>query len=152
MSETTYYSQGEAQVTSASAVLGGTTYAIADIRSVSIGTKARSRLAIPLLCLAAYLALLVVLGSYVSSQILYPVGAVLGLGLAVVLVFRGPRTTTYTVRLRSASGETDAFGSKNRQDIEKIVDAIHQAIIARQSLPEPDTAQADVSRSAPSPP
>jgi hypothetical protein len=104
---------------------------MADITSVSIGTRAKSHLWISLLSLAVYLGLLVVIGSYVSGQILYPVAALLTLGLGVVLVFGVPRKYTYTVRIKSASGETDALSWRNRQDIEKIVDAMHQAIIAR---------------------
>ena len=131
MSEITYYSQGEVQVTNVRAVLGGKTYAMTSITSVSIGAKAKSRLWISLLSLVVYLGLLIVIGSYVSGQILYPIAALLTIGLGIVLVLRVPRRYSYTVRINSASGETDALSSKNRRDIEKIVDAMHQAIIAR---------------------
>jgi hypothetical protein len=131
MSETTYYSDGEFQVTNARAVLRGKTYAMANITSVAVGAKEKSRWWIVLISLGVFLGLFLVAQSFVNWSILLPVVGLPALGLGIFLAVSLPRKYIYTVRIGSASGETDALASTNKEHIEKIVKAMNQAIIER---------------------
>ena len=60
------------------------------------------------------------------------------LGVIVGIVFIGfgifqytQAKTKYSVRIGSASGEADAFMSSDKEEIQKIVDAMNEAIINR---------------------
>jgi len=59
-------------------------------------------------------------------------GIVVGIGLTVlgVLWFRSKKPT-YSVRLTSASGESEAYSSGDKDFVGKIVNAINDAIVHR---------------------
>jgi hypothetical protein len=120
--ERTYYSDGTITITNARAVLGGKTYAMANITSVSTFTQAPSQTGASLLGLFGLSLGLV--GSGVVSVLgwaLFAIGA---------LVFF-KRKPTYCVRLGSASGEANALTDGRKDYIEKIVAALNEAIVKR---------------------
>ena len=131
-SERMILQEGNIQITDKRAVLGTKTYSMANITSVALAEDKPSLL-LPIIfgtlgafSLAASVCVLV-LGDSVSTVL------VLGLisaGLAALLYFAkgGPK---YIVRIGSASGEIDGLISRNRQQMERIVKAINDAIVAR---------------------
>lgn len=114
------------KITSTRAILGGKTYAMSNISSVSIGMIPANRG-------KGYLALLI--GAFVLLAGIADAsagGVVAGLlFLAVGYVLGILPKDTYLVKLGSASGEMDALSSTDRDFIDGIVNAMNEAIIQR---------------------
>jgi hypothetical protein len=126
--ETTFYSDGAIRVTNARAVIGGKTYAMANITSVSMGTRPANRnpgivIAIVGLLIAACTG---IMASDGAGGIVFGI-LVLVAGIVVAVIAK----PSYIVRIGSASGEADALVSKDREYIQKIVNATNEAIIKR---------------------
>jgi hypothetical protein len=127
--EVTYYSDGAITVSSTRAVLGGKTYAMANITSVSMGEKPANRApAIFIVLLGAMGVLLAGMGLFDNGSAWYAIGGVLmALGIILAVAAKGQ----YMVRIGSASGEADALVSQSKGHIAEIVDAMNQAIVER---------------------
>jgi hypothetical protein len=121
--EKVYYSNGEITVTSRRAIMGGKTYAMANVTSVSMAQVQESAGSG---CVLLFIGVLTLL-------IFSPYGMLLGLiGICIVLLaIVLMSSSSYVVRIGSASGEANALKNKDRQYIQQIVDAVNQAIIER---------------------
>ena len=127
--ETTYYQDGSIMVTNACAVLGSKTYAMANITSVSMGVIPANRtpgivvgiigLAI-LVCSASR-------GSNSSGGGIIAGLVVLAIGVAIAFAVK----TQYVVKIGSAFGESNALSSADQSYIQKVVNAVNEAIIKR---------------------
>jgi len=107
-------------------VFGAKTYSVANITSVEMADTPPNRKWPTLIALAG-VAFLVLSG--IAGDATFGIIGVAILGVGVLLIFRAKRR--YVVRLASASGETEALVSDDRDLIEKIVAAIQKAIAAR---------------------
>lgn len=141
--EVTYYSDGAIRVTNARAVLGGKTYAMANITSVTMGKIPANRTAGIVIALAGLVIAscagcpaVFALSSSGSDTTVFWVASVgvglLGLlALAAGIAVAAGAQPSYVVRLGSASGETNALVSRDQEYIQKIVSALNEAIIRR---------------------
>ena len=122
MQEQSFFNSGGVTVTNARAIIGGTTYSMANITSVSVGMTPASRGGAILLALFGC-----VLAAATDGG---------GKGLGVLLLILGiawavMAKATYIVKLGSAGGETQALSSKDQPFIEQVVNAMNNAIIHR---------------------
>lgn len=127
--ETIYYQDESIIVTNTRAVLGTKTYAMANITSVSMGVIPANRvpgIVLALIGLAIAGCACSVVGKDAASVIVFGL-IVLGLGIAIAAA---PKTR-YVVKIGSASGEANALVSKDKEYIQKIVNAVNEAIIKR---------------------
>jgi hypothetical protein len=124
--EKVYFSDDAVTVTSSRALFLGTTYAMANITSVSLAYKEQSAgCAISLIVVGSLLAINLLLLEHETI----PVG-VFGLFLlAVGVLLYTKRSKWYIVRISSASGEANALRHHDRVYIQRIVDAVNRAII-----------------------
>jgi len=131
--ETTYYNDGKVTITNARAVIGGKTYAMANITSVSATEKPPKRLLAGVFIVLGALLALAGLMDFISSGMDSGAGALvigaLGAGLGL-LAWRASKTM-YQVTVGSASGETHALTSQDQDYVRKVVDAMNQAIVER---------------------
>lgn len=125
--EKVYYQSGDVTITGTRAILGGKTYAMANITSVSMGKVAANR--VPGIAIAVGgIAIGGCIGALSESGGMWALGAVfLIIGVAVAVMAK-PK---YIVRIGSASGETDALTHEDQDYIQKIVTAMNEAIINR---------------------
>lgn len=123
--EKVYYSDGAITVTSTRAVLGGKTYAMANVTSVSLAENQNG---------AGCGCALFGVGVIVAFAGLSSDGTA-GIGVfGIVVVIAGillMNATSYVVCIGSASGEANALQHRSREYIQTIVDAVNQAIIDR---------------------
>lgn len=130
--EVTYYSDGVIQVTNARAVLEGKTYAMSNITSVTMGKIPANPWIGILMAVAGLLMLLFsfsVLPEDVGERGACLFFALLVVVLGVALAYFAK--AKYVVKIGSASGEADALTSTDKDYIQKIVNAINEAIIKR---------------------
>jgi hypothetical protein len=124
--EKVYYSDGEITVTNTRAIMGGKTYAMANVTSVSLGqTQQESSCGYALL----FLGILLAFGLLRSDTSFVGLIGILVVICGLFMLIQ--KSSEYVVRIGSASGETDALKNKDPQYIQKIVDAVNQAIIER---------------------
>jgi len=127
--ETTYYQDGAITISNSRAVLGAKTYAMVNITSVTMGEKPANRTPGIVLALIG-LAIAACAGSMgsdsASGGIVIGILAIIG-GIALAALVK----PSYVVRIGSAGGESDALISKDREYIQKIVNAVNEAIIKR---------------------
>ena len=129
MAEKEYLKQGNIVITNSRAVLGGKTYSMANVTSVAIGEQSGRGCGFLLIAFGIIAVLLALAGGGFM-----PGGTAGGLLVALILLGVGIWITlskSYTVRIGSASGESDGMTSRNRGEIEQIVEAMNQAIIER---------------------
>ncbi|MFQ5664642.1 MAG: DUF6232 family protein [Terriglobia bacterium] len=125
--EITFYSDGHGvRVTSARLIIGDTTFSLANITSVrKISTNPDRRGPLKFMVIAVgVLFLAIALESGVLAF-----GAVVMGGLGV-LWWKGQRPV-YELHIASASGETAPLKSDDKNRVEKIVQAINEAMIQR---------------------
>jgi len=133
--ETTYYQDSNIMVTNIRAVLGSKTYVMANVTSVSMGQIPANRdggivfvmggLLLPLMCFGCSF-----IDKFSSDNLLFAIiigGLCAGLGVFLAYAAK----PQYVVRIGSASGESNALISNDRDYIQKIVNAVNEAIIKR---------------------
>jgi hypothetical protein len=117
--EQTYYECGSVKVTNARFIVPSQTYAIAGITSVKFYTK-KPNILWPLI------AFFIAIAALLNNGNIWIVGIPLVVGVLLIL-----RKAEHHVVLSSASGETRALQSKNKEFIENVINGLNQAIIAR---------------------
>ena len=126
-SEEVIYRDGNITVTNTRAILGGKTYAMANVTSVAMGKKAANRAPGIIVTLVG----VIVAGCTISGDG-FGVGAVIGIMLLVAgIVVAVLVKDKYIVSIGSASGEINALTSPSKEYIMKIVVAINKAIARR---------------------
>lgn len=122
--ETPFFSDDRVVITSARAVIAGTTYALANITSVRSWTVKRSALPLLLgiLCLLSGIAIATSQGGCG--------GAVILVGVVLTLFYFLAKDRHY-VRIGTAGGEVDALQSTDPAYVHQIVTALNNAIIHR---------------------
>jgi len=124
--ERTYYRDSNVTVTSTRAIFGTKTYAMANVTSVTLREDNPNK---------GVGCVLLVIGGVISlaTLLFYPTTAAIIACVTVVLAIAAgtSQKRTYWVRVDSASAESDALSSPNREYVEKIVKAVNQAIIDR---------------------
>ena len=125
--ETIYYRDGSAIVTNLRATVGGKSYALADITSVSAGQKHPGRwvgiiLAVVGIAIAAFAASLIRGGG--TAWLFVAVGVVIAVVGGYLAI--SPRTE-YFVIIASSSGEAHALTSRDKERIAKVVAIINDA-------------------------
>lgn len=124
--ETTILEEGEVRITNARAILGTKTYAISDILSVTI-TRDSSMVGCLILTLISGAFLLGLLSLGGGSG--YRVAAFIFLGAAIVVgILAQP---SYIVQIRSVSGNTDVLRSMDQDFVQRVVEAINDALLYR---------------------
>jgi len=117
--EKIYYEGGEVKVTNARFIVSSQTYAMSGITSVKFYSEKPSKLG-PLIAFSiAIIALL-------SQANIWVIGIPLILGVLLLL-----RKATHHVVLSSASGETRALNSQNKEFISSVIQSLNDAIVAR---------------------
>lgn len=119
MTETVIFTSPSASISTARAVLAGTTYSIANITSVRLAHKKRP---MPLFWLLGFLALGMSLArDWAVVAFLVIVAVVLWLGLP----------EEWGVIVASASGEQTGLKSRDRAYVEQVLKALNDAIASR---------------------
>jgi len=122
MEEKTFFNEGGVTVTNSRFVVPGQTHAMSGITSVSKWiTKPSMKLPIILIVLG-------IIPLFFGSIFWIVVGIALIAAGVYLLIKNKP---VYSVRLSSASGESNAIDSKDDKYIDKIVQAINDAIVTR---------------------
>ena len=128
MSEVNYYQDGTVTITNARAVLGGKTYAMSNITSVAMGAKpanVQPGIVVALIGLAIAACSLSA-GNSGAVGVIFGILVLVG-GIALAVMAKA----SYIVRIGSASGETDGLVSNDTEYVQKIVNAVNEAIIKR---------------------
>lgn len=122
--EETYFSSDGVRVTNARFIVHGETYSMANVTSVKTGRSDPSRKG-PLV--TSGIGVFALLAGSESGA-----GIVLGLALiGAGIWWWQQQSPTYSVLLSSASGEVRALSSRNEELVQKVVESINQAIVAR---------------------
>lgn len=121
MAEQTFLNESGIQVTNARLITKGRTYVVSNITSVSLYEVKPNRVGV-IVCAGIGAIVLLQGGNGVYAGLIF-------LALAIVSWFANP--TTYSVRLVTASGESDAFTAKDRGQVERVVKALNEAIVSR---------------------
>jgi hypothetical protein len=130
--EKVFYKQARDRITNYVAHVGGTTYAMSDILSVSMATrKATLGDVIQAYLLGFFFAFMavMVLGFFVDIDevVFWIILIFLGLSLTAIFgAFMGK--TKYAVRIRDSSDERDILVSRNKSHVQRIVNAITEAL------------------------
>jgi len=126
--EIAVYHDENIRVTNLRAMLQGKTYAMANVTSVSMYTQFGNKA--PGVTLAV-LGGLTLLAAIASTELR---GCFLGFGglmLTIGVLAAWAAKDTYWVRIGSASGETNALSSRDRDYITRVVAAMNDAIVHR---------------------
>lgn len=121
--EKTYLNQGNVVVTNTRVVIGGKTYAMTNVTSVSMAKQSSSILP-PVIAITVGVIIAAIVGGTFGNII--AVASIIG---GLVLLFT--RKPNYVVKIGSASGESDALISNDQDYVQKIVNALNQAIVSR---------------------
>jgi Family of unknown function (DUF6232) len=127
--ETPFFTDSFVTVTSARAIFRGTTYALANITSVHCSTvkKSGSPLLLGILCLVTGLFLIIANSGSGTGTC---GGVILLVGVVATIVYFVSKDQHW-VRIGTAGGEVNAFGSTNAAHVNEIVAALNNAIIHR---------------------
>jgi hypothetical protein len=117
--EKIYYELGEVKVTNARFIVPSQTYAMSGITSVKFFTEKPSKI-------GAVVAFLITALALFNQGNIWVIGISLVVGL--LLWFRKP---THHVVLSTASGETKALETQDREFIANVIQGLNDAIIAR---------------------
>ena len=133
-SEVSFYSDDQGvRVTNTRLIVDSTTYAMGNITSVSRATHPPSRLG-PIIVGAVsvlFFAQAFIGGTSVAHKDALPL---LGIGTVVLggaVLWWIMQKTVYALRVASSSGEATPISSTDRARIDKIVQAVNEAIISR---------------------
>lgn len=126
--EKTYYQGGQVTITSTRAVFWSNTYALANITSVSALAVPASALVPFLLVGGGVLAILFGVVSPDNQLACWGIGAVLV--VAGVLYGRAQKPA-YVVKIGTAGAEQRAYTSQDKDEIDRIVAALNEAIVQR---------------------
>jgi hypothetical protein len=134
MSETTMFQDGAILITDKRVVLEGKTYALHNITSVGVNEKSSGKQSAWILAALAGCCFVLGFGLMATpgdtGDLLFmslAMGGMFGV-IAAALFLSSPE---FTVGLTTSAGEVQAFKSKSRQQVESIVGAITDAMIAR---------------------
>ena len=119
--EKTFYKDQNVYVTQSRFVVGGKTYAMRNISSVTNYRTEKSKAGAIFLILIGLLAL-----TFGGSGMTF---GVIMIAIGVLIIVR--TKDDYSVQISSNSGESKALVSKNRDYIQKIVDSVNEVIIFR---------------------
>ncbi len=126
MSEEILYTDNHASVSTSRVILNNTTYALRNITSVKMTvTPAKKGCAIVLIILGA----LVALCGLPSKDAILPTLIVGGILIGLGIVWSNSAKADYHVTIASSSGEGNALTSRDKAYIQKIVNAINEAIV-----------------------
>lgn len=137
--ESTILEADDVKVTNLRVVIGAKTYALSNITSVELGRKEPSGCVPDFLILAGVgsvvIALTQLFGPASSStpHPAFPTGWIIAAAFLLaggILALRSGKPE-YTVKVGSASGESNILASQDEPTIRKIVDAINTAIVQR---------------------
>jgi len=117
--EKTFFEYGEVKVTNARFIVPSQTYAMSGITSVKFFTEKPS-------LLWPIVAFLIAILIGVGDGNIWLVGIPVIIGVVLLL-----RKATHHVVLSSASGETRALNSKNKEFIANVIKALNQSIVSR---------------------
>lgn len=121
-----YSNEHGVRITNTRAIIGSTTYSMANITSVAMGVKPANRTPGIAIAICGFIVLLIAAPLESSGLAIFGVILLLiGIPAAIVV------TSTYVVRIGSASGEADAISSKEKEYIQTIVDAMNEAFVKR---------------------
>ena len=124
--ETVYYQDEKVRITNSRAVIGDKTFAMANITSVAAEVT-RGNYLLPVLLLPAGLCTASI-GLLSDEQSIFVVGIIFILAAFAV---SGQAKNRYSVTIGSASGESNALTSTDKDYISDIVEAMNEAIIQR---------------------
>lgn len=124
--ETTYYQSGDITITNTRAIIGPQTYSMPNVTSVSVLDIQPNRTGGIILAL---LGLLFAAVGWVGDGGFFLWLGVLGLAIGIIII--ASLRTKYAVHIGSASGESNALISPNKEHIHPIVEAINKAIAER---------------------
>ena len=127
--ETTILQEGPIKITNQRTVIGTLTYSMSDIRSISVTKRAKSYKPLWLVIVGILLIRWVQIEE--SGQFLefFNIGIVLILvGIALVMIAK----PTYAVKIGRVSGDDSILRSTNRTFIQRIADAMNNAITCRE--------------------
>jgi hypothetical protein len=124
--ETTYFQEGDVTITNARVIIANNTYSLSNITSVSM-KPIQPNLIFPLIILIA--GFLLGLCGFANQSIGFLAFGSIGVIIGFAVMFLNKRK--YGVRIGSASGESNALVSRDKDNIQKIVDAINTAIVER---------------------
>jgi len=117
--EKTFFEYGAVKVTNARFIVPSQTYAMSGITSVKFFTEKPS-------LLWPIVAFLIAILIGVGDGNIWSVGIPVIIGVVLLL-----RKATHHVVLSSASGETRALNSKNKEFIANVIKALNQSIVSR---------------------
>ena len=138
--EVSILDEGGVRITDKRVILGNETYALENIRSVSMTYSDNQGGMLPILIAVAgssigFCALFFSLGEDGLRWGLFLAGGI----IAVTAIGLGAMASlgaepTYYVRVRSSSGEANVLQSKNKAQVARIVQAIDKALVSRVEL------------------
>ncbi|KGT87026.1 QacE [Erwinia typographi] len=123
MEEKEFYSNGKVSITNSRFLVGSTTYAMNGVTSVKRGERPPSK-AVPAIIVLTGLIMI-----FAASTLMFK-------GIGVLLIVLGimwikSLKTEYVVFLNSASGESQALTSTDKNYIDKVINSLNEAIIYR---------------------
>jgi hypothetical protein len=144
--EVIYLKENNVLVTNSRAVLSGKTYALSNITSVSLTSKAPSSCMMPLIFLLGIISLgasiflffdtFSSMGSYTYNFMGNIVQPVVLLILGILMLYFSIKAVLfskndYIVKIASAAGEIDGLVTKDKLFAQKVIDALNTAIVKR---------------------
>jgi Family of unknown function (DUF6232) len=130
MSEVTHLSEGDVQVTDARIVVGPTTYVLQTLNSVrAVELPKPDGPGVTLLWIALLASGIAGIAAITNPWWLVAIPIILL--FALLLIWKTRPVQMYGVVLGSSTGETTAYTSPDLPAVQRIVEAVNQAIVAR---------------------
>ncbi|MEG3128141.1 DUF6232 family protein [Pantoea cypripedii] len=123
MEEVEFFNDGKVSVTSARFRVGASTYAMQGVTSVKRGQKDANKFPAILMVIIGIITLLG--AEHLSAKAIGGVLIVLG-----VVIFKKLKPE-FSVYLNSSSGESQALQSKDKEYIDKVINALNESIVHR---------------------
>jgi hypothetical protein len=130
VSEINILKEKNVKITNERAIIGTKTYPISEIASVNMDVN-EPKLFLPIffIVIAAVCSVLIALTD--MREYSECLTTSMYLGIAGLLFFLLSQKTKYSVRIRSASGELNVLEAVDKEHVERIVEAINEAIVQR---------------------